>query len=110
MKRNIKKQFWMNREEATELRRKARKTGLSEASLVRQLILGFLPRELPDERFYNALRQMESMEQAMQKLAGQTAGSDKERSLMLRAEIDRLHRFQLRIEKEFLTPGEMRWQ
>ena len=36
--RNIKKQVWLNREEATQLKKKAKKVGLNESELLRNLI------------------------------------------------------------------------
>ena len=51
MKRTIKKQVWLNRTEARELQKKAKKACLSEAGLVRMLISGYEPRQQPDESF-----------------------------------------------------------
>ena len=57
MKRTIKKQVWLNRTEARELQKKAKKACLSEAGLVRMLISGYEPRQQPDESFYDLARQ-----------------------------------------------------
>lgn len=46
MKRTIKKQFWFSRDEAQDLRKKAKKTCLSEAALVRLLLRGYEPKEM----------------------------------------------------------------
>ena len=51
MKRTIKKQFWFSRDEAQDLQKKAKKTCLSEAALVRLLLRGYEPKEKPDDRF-----------------------------------------------------------
>ena len=40
MKRNIKKQFWFNAEEAKDLKTKAEKAFITEAALVRMLLKG----------------------------------------------------------------------
>ena len=56
MKRTIKKQFWLSRDEAQDLQKKAKKTCLSEAALVRLLLRGYEPKEKPDDRFRKALR------------------------------------------------------
>ena len=53
MKRTIKKQFWFSRDEAQDLQKKAKKTCLSEAALVRLLLRGYEPKEKPDDRFYD---------------------------------------------------------
>ena len=47
MKRTIKKQFWFSRDEAQDLQKKAKKTCLSEAALVRLLLRGYEPKEKP---------------------------------------------------------------
>ena len=54
--RNIKKQVWLNREEATLLKKKAKKVGLNESELIRNFIIGFEPREKPDDRFYEVMK------------------------------------------------------
>ena len=61
MKRTIKKQFWFSRDEAQDLQKKAKKTCLTEAALVRLLVRGYEPKERPDERFYDAMRQLSSI-------------------------------------------------
>lgn len=47
MKRTIKKQFWLNREEAKDLADKAKRTCLTEAGLLRLLINGAKLKEQP---------------------------------------------------------------
>jgi len=54
MNRIIKKQFWFNRREAKELQDKARKACLSEAALIRYLVVGYEPKCDPSEKFYIA--------------------------------------------------------
>ena len=49
MKRTVKKQFWFSKPEAQDLQKKAKKTCLSEAALVRLLVRGYEPKERPDE-------------------------------------------------------------
>ena len=60
-KRGIKKQFWFNKEEATILKKKAKKVGVNESTLIRDLVMGFEPKEKPDERFYYSLKQLRSI-------------------------------------------------
>ena len=60
-RRTIKKQFWFSRDEAQDLQKKAKKTCLTEAALVRLLVRGYEPRERPDERFYDTMRQLSSI-------------------------------------------------
>ena len=49
--RSIKKQVWLNKEEATMLKKKAKKVGLSESELMRNLIIGYEPKENQELNF-----------------------------------------------------------
>ena len=49
-RRGIKKQFWFNKEEATMLKKKSKKVGVNESTLIRNLVMGFEPKEKPDEK------------------------------------------------------------
>ena len=51
-KRNIEKHILMNKAEAQDLQKKAKRACLSEGGLIRLLLRGYEPREKPDERFY----------------------------------------------------------
>lgn len=66
--RSIKKNFWLNKEEATMLKKKAKKVGMNESTLIRNLILGYEPREKPDERFYETLRPLYSISNNLNQL------------------------------------------
>lgn len=112
MKRNIKKQIWMSRDEAEQLAKKARKACLTEAGLIRFLLRGYEPREKPDEEFYDAMRRMSDLTEEIRRLAyraDETGVIDQD---ALAEEINRWHRFQAEIEMEFLTPkgSELKWQ
>ena len=56
-KRNIQKIVRFNRKEAQDLAAKAKKACLSEAGLIRLLIRGYEPKEKPDDRFYDVMRE-----------------------------------------------------
>ena len=49
MKHTIKKQFWLNQNEAESLKRKAMMESMTEAALVRYLILDYEPKGKGDE-------------------------------------------------------------
>ena len=57
-KREIKKQFWVNEEESKLLSMKAFNAGLTESEVLRFLIRGYEPREKPDDRFYESIKQL----------------------------------------------------
>ena len=60
-KRNVDKHIWFDRQEAQDLQKKAKKACLTEAALIRLLIRGYEPREKPDERFYDAMRELSAI-------------------------------------------------
>ena len=45
----------MNKAEAQDLQKKAKRACLSEGGLIRLLLKGYEPREKPDERFYDVM-------------------------------------------------------
>lgn len=111
-RRNVKKQFWFSREEAQDLQKKAKKTCLTEAALVRMLVRGYEPREQPDERFYDAMRQLSSIGNNINQLAIQANSLSFVDAQKLQKETERWHQFQADIERQFLRPqkSEMKWQ
>ena len=66
-KRNIQKIVRFNRKEAQDLAAKAKKACLSEAGLIRLLIRGYEPKEKPDDRFYDVMRELRSEERRVGK-------------------------------------------
>lgn len=106
MGRNIKKQFWFSAEEAEDLKRKAKKTCLTEAALIRLLIKGYEPKEQPDERFYLAMEMLTQFTERLYTLPTRLWSGE------LENEINRWHEFQMEIEHRFLRPERKneKWQ
>ena len=112
MKRNIEKHILMNKAEAQDLQRKAKKACLSEAGLIRLLIKGYEPKERPDERFYDVMRQLSSIGNNINQLAAQANTLDFVDAPKLKKEAERWHKFQADVERQFLRPDkcDMKWQ
>lgn len=112
MKRNIKKQFWFNAEEAKELKIKAEKAYITEAALVRMLVTGFEPKEKPEDRFYAAMRELSAIGNNINQLAAKANALGFIDAPMLKNEVIRWHRFQADIESQFLRPIEsnLKWK
>lgn len=106
MKRNIRKYYTLNRKEAEELKKKAKKACRSEAGLVRELVKGYEPREKPDDEFYDAMREVSRMADKLQHILDSTKGISSEENQLLIQEIRRWKNFQADIERRFLTPGD----
>ena len=112
MKRTVKKQFWFTKPEAQDLQKKAKRTCLTEAALVRLLLKGYEPREQPDERFYDAMRELSAIGNNIHQLAVKANSLNFIDAPMLEQEMERWHRFQADVEAVFLRPekSERKWQ
>ena len=112
MKRTVKKQFWFSKPEAQDLQKKAKKACVSEAGLIRLLIKGYEPREMPDERFYDVMRELSAIGNNINQLAAKANALGFVDAPMLKREAERWHKFQADIERTFLRPvkSEMKWQ
>lgn len=111
-RRTVKKQFWFSRDEAQDLQRKAKKTCLSEAALVRLLVRGYEPREKPDERFYDVMRQLSAIGNNINQLSVKANTLGFVDAPQLKKEAERWHKFQADVERQFLRPNacDMKWQ
>ena len=104
MKRTVKKQFWFSKVEAQDLQKKAKKACLTEAALIRLLIRGYEPREKPDERFYDAMRELSAIGNNINQLAIKANALGFVDTPMLREEARKWHEFQIDIRKRYLLP------
>ena len=104
MKRTVKKQFWFSKAEAQDLQKKAKKACLTEAALVRLLLRGYEPREKPDERFYDAMRELSAIGNNINQLAIKANALGFVDTPMLREDARKWHEFQIEIRKRYLLP------
>lgn len=111
-KRNIQKIVRFSRDEAQDLQKKAKKACLSEAGLIRLLLRGYEPREKPDERFYDVMRELSSIGNNINQLAVKANTLGFVDAPQLKKEAERWHKFQADIERTYLGPdkSEMKWQ
>lgn len=111
-KRNIQKIVRFSRDEAQDLQKKAKKSCLSEAGLIRLLLRGYEPREKPDERFYDVMRELSSIGNNINQLAVKANTLGFVDAPQLKKEAERWHKFQADIERTYLRPdkSEMKWQ
>lgn len=103
--RDIKKQIWMNKSEALSLARKAKKAGLTEAALVRSLVLGYEPKEKPDDRFYDVMRQLSAIGNSMNQIARKANALGFIDAPEYEGQAELLHQFQLEVRRHFILPG-----
>ena len=110
--RNIQKIIRFNRSEAQDLQKKAKKACMSEAGLIRLLIKGYEPKEKPDDKFYDVMRELSAIGNNINQLAVKANTLDFVDTVMLKKEAERWHKFQADVERVFLRPddSQMKWQ
>ena len=111
-KRNIPVRVWFSEKEYAELNRKAKIAGLPKSTVIRMLLCNYEPKEKPDARFYEAMRQLSAIGNNINQLAMKANALGFIDTPMLKAEALRWHKFQADIERAFLRPekSEMKWQ
>ena len=111
-KRNVDKHIWFSRAEAQELQRKAKKACLSEAGLIRLLIKGYEPKEKPDDRFYDVMRELSAIGNNINQLAAKANTLGFIDAPMLKNEVEKWNKFQAEVERHYLRPDKsgMKWQ
>ena len=103
-KRNIEKHILMNKAEAQDLQKKAKRACLSEGGLIRLLLRGYEPREKPDERFYDVMRELSAIGNNINQLAAKANALNFVDAPMLKEEARRWHEFQIAVRKKYLLP------
>lgn len=67
--RNVKIQLWLNKAEARNLQEKAKRSHLSVAAYLRQLISGVVPKEAPPPDFFSMMRELHSIGNNLNQIA-----------------------------------------
>jgi len=108
MRRNVYKQFVMNRKEAEDLARKAEGACMSEGRLIRMLVAGYVPPPVPGDQFHEEMQQILQFTQRLQQIA---AGiSDDELKEQLADEIRQWKDFRMAMQRQYLQREESKYQ
>lgn len=67
--RNVKIQLWLNKKEAEQLQKKAKRSNLSVAAYLRHLINGVIPREAPPKDYYAMMQQLYRIGNSLNQIA-----------------------------------------
>ena len=110
MRREVKKQIWLTREENELLQEFSQKTCLTEAGYIRMLLRNRVPKEKPGAEFYDTMSQLSHFSEQLQAFAIQLRETGTCDTDVLQDEILRWHQFQLDVEKCFLAPEEVSWR
>ena len=85
---------------------------VEKAALIRLLLRGYEPKEKPDDRFYDAMREFSAIGNNIHQISVKANALGFIDTQKLNSELDRLHKFQADMERQFLRPGEsnLKWQ
>lgn len=103
MKR-IKKQFWLSEKENADFMKKVELSGLSQSAVLRILIKGYEPREKPDDRFYDLMRQFYAMSNNLNQIAIKANSLGFVDTRLLKDKIDKLTNFSLKLKRNTCIP------
>lgn len=103
-KRKIAKRIWLNETEERELKRKAKKAGVSQSGLVRSLIRGYEPKEKPGKEFFKALRQLSAIGNNVHQLTAKANTLGFIDAPMLHKEVREWREFRADIVRRFISP------
>lgn len=103
-KRTIKKQVWFSEEEDREFKRKCRKANLPQSTMFRMLVMDYEPKEQPDERFYDVMRELWAIGNNIHQLTAKAQALNFIDAPMLEDEALKWAKFQSKIWDEFLSP------
>ena len=101
--RNIKKQVWLNKEEATLLKKKAKKVGTNESELIRRLITDSIIKEKPDDKFYDTMKELRAIGNNLNQIARRLNYDGKFNDTLYKDEVSKLNNFIIKIKSEYLA-------
>lgn len=67
--RNVKIQVWLNKKEAEELQKKAKRSHVSVAAYIRHLINGVVPQDAPPPDYYAMMQQLYRIGNSLNQIA-----------------------------------------
>ena len=76
------------------------------------MLRGYEPKEKPDDRFYDVMREFSAIGNNIHQISVKANALGFIDTQKLNSELDRLHKFQTDMERQFLRPGEnnLKWQ
>jgi hypothetical protein len=83
------------------------KTGLSREAYIRSILLGSVPREKPDDRFYAVMRDLSGIANNANQLARAAAAFGVVDTRRLQREAEKWSQFQLDVRRVFLLPEKL---
>lgn len=103
-KRGIRKQVWLNREEAARLQSLSKKAGLNQETYLRTLITGYVPKETPPADYFAMTRELHAIGVNLNQLAAAANATGRIDRAVFDYEATRLRRAVTDIQKAVLVP------
>lgn len=94
----------LTEKEAEDLKHKANMCGINQSALIRVLLKGYEPREKPDDRFYEVMRQMSAIGNNLNQIAARANTLGFIDAAEYKRQAERFNQFQLAVEREFICP------
>ena len=106
-KRNIRVTVRVSEEEYAKHESRRIKTGLSREAYIRNALEGIIPKEKPDERFYEIMKDLPSIANNVNQLARIANASGSIQTNMLKSEAEKWSKLQTEIREVVLLPEKM---
>lgn len=103
-KRNIQISVRVNEEELEILDEKVLKSGLNREKFLRQLILGYQPKEKPDREFYNFIRTLSAIGNRINQIAAKANTLNFVDEREFRKEAEELAKLKFALQEKYLLP------
>ena len=100
--RDIKKQVWLNEDEIKALKQNSKKAGLNESAYIRNLIMGYKPKEQPTENMYEIIKQLKLVGINLNQIARKANALDIVDAPFYKKVYEKWNRLSEDIKKEFL--------
>ena len=101
-KRDILKNFFVNDEENKRLKQNAKRAGLNESAYIRNLIMGYKPKEQPTENMYEIIKQLKLVGINLNQIARKANALDIVDAPFYKKVYEKWNKLAQDIKKEFL--------
>lgn len=101
-KRDILKTFYVDDEENKRLKQNAKKAGLNESAYIRNLIMGYKPKEQPTENMYEIIKQLQLVGINLNQIARKANALDIVDAPFYKKVYEKWNKLSQDIKKEFL--------
>ena len=94
----------LNADEHNKLKRYSQKTGYSQTAYFRALLNNQVPKEKPDDRFYNVMRELSAIGNSMNQIARKANALGLLDAPYYKQQAEQLQQFQLDVRRHFILP------